>query len=43
MSKADLLEAWGGHLADGRRRSPHTVRAYLAAAERLLRENRAVR
>ncbi|MGX7926251.1 tyrosine recombinase XerC [Tsuneonella sp. HG094] len=36
MSKADLLEAWGAHLRDGRRRSPHTVRAYLAAANRLL-------
>ncbi|MGI9375700.1 MAG: tyrosine recombinase XerC [Tsuneonella suprasediminis] len=36
MSKADLLEAWQNHLADGRRRSPHTVRAYLAAANRLL-------
>ncbi|MCB2087373.1 MAG: tyrosine recombinase XerC [Sphingomonadaceae bacterium] len=36
MSKADLLEAWRNHLADGRRRSPHTVRAYLASANRLL-------
>ncbi|WP_120715774.1 tyrosine recombinase XerC [Tsuneonella amylolytica] len=36
MSKADLLEAWGAHLRDGRRRSPHTVRAYVAAADRLL-------
>lgn len=36
MTKADLLEAWGAHLRDGRRRSPHTVRAYLAAANRLL-------
>lgn len=36
MSRADLLEAWGDHLRDGRRRSPHTVRAYLAAANRLL-------
>ncbi len=36
MSKADLLEAWGDHLANARRRSPHTVRAYLAAANRLL-------
>ncbi|MCP5396806.1 MAG: tyrosine recombinase XerC [Sphingomonadaceae bacterium] len=36
MSKADLLEAWRDHLADGRRRSPHTVRAYLASANRLL-------
>lgn len=36
MSRADLLEAWGAHLRDGRRRSPHTVRAYVAAATRLL-------
>ncbi|OYW46507.1 MAG: recombinase XerC [Sphingomonadales bacterium 32-68-7] len=36
MSKADLLEAWRGHLTLARRRSPHTVRAYLAAAGRLL-------
>lgn len=36
MSRAELLEAWGDHLRDGRRRSPHTVRAYLAAANRLL-------
>jgi integrase/recombinase XerC len=35
-SKADLLEAWGGYLTHSRRRSPHTVRAYLAAASRLL-------
>lgn len=34
--KADLLEAWGTHLAQGRRRSPHTVRAYVATAGRLL-------
>lgn len=36
MSAADLLEAWGSHLSAGRRRSPHTVRAYLACAARLL-------
>jgi integrase/recombinase XerC len=35
MSKADLLDQWGEHLARSRRRSPHTVRAYLAAANRL--------
>jgi integrase/recombinase XerC len=35
MSKAALLERWGEHLARSRRRSPHTVRAYLAAANRL--------
>jgi integrase/recombinase XerC len=36
MTKADLLEQWGAHLATGRRRSPHTVRAYVGAAARLL-------
>ncbi|MFC0203128.1 tyrosine recombinase XerC [Novosphingobium soli] len=34
--KADLLEAWGDHLAQGRRRSAHTVRAYVATAARLI-------
>lgn len=38
MSGADLLEAWGDHLRDARRRSPHTVRAYLGAASRLIEE-----
>lgn len=36
MSRPDLLEQWREHLASGRRRSPHTVRAYLAAAGRWL-------
>lgn len=36
MSRADMLEAWHVHLALARRRSPHTVRAYDKAAERLL-------
>ena len=36
MARADLLEAWHAHLAHGRRRSPHTVRAYVATAARLL-------
>jgi integrase/recombinase XerC len=36
MTRAGLLEAWHNHLADGRRRSPHTVRAYVATAARLL-------
>jgi len=36
MSRADLLDAWRSHLADARRRSPHTVRAYVATAARLL-------
>ncbi len=38
MNKADLLEAWGAHLTHARRRSAHTVRAYLAAANRLLEQ-----
>ncbi|MFM5885033.1 MAG: tyrosine recombinase XerC [Novosphingobium sp.] len=36
MTRADLLGAWHDHLALGRRRSPHTVRAYVATAARLL-------
>jgi integrase/recombinase XerC len=36
MSAAAILESWRAHLADNRRRSPHTVRAYLAAAARLV-------
>ncbi|MBK6801201.1 tyrosine recombinase XerC [Novosphingobium sp.] len=36
MTRADILEAWQDHLAQGRRRSPHTVRAYVATAARLL-------
>jgi integrase/recombinase XerC len=36
MTRADILEAWRGHLAENRRRSPHTVRAYVATAARLL-------
>ena len=42
MTSADILETWRDHLADGRRRSPHTVRAYLAAAKRLLFGRRAL-
>ncbi|RYE02194.1 MAG: recombinase XerC, partial [Sphingomonadales bacterium] len=30
-----LAADWARHLAEGRRRSPHTVRAYHAAADRL--------
>ena len=41
MSQADLLEAYRTHLVEGRRRSPHTVRAYLATATRLLAETEA--
>jgi integrase/recombinase XerC len=36
MNEAALLEAWRSHLANNRRRSPHTVRAYVAAAARLV-------
>ena len=36
MNRADILEEWRDHLALGRRRSPHTVRAYLACGARLL-------
>lgn len=36
MTKADLLEHWRDHLVQNRRRSPHTVRAYLAAAKLLI-------
>ena len=36
MTRADFLAAWHAHLSDGRRRSPHTVRGYLATAARLL-------
>ena len=36
MTRADMLAAWTAQLADGRRRSPHTVRAYGATAARLL-------
>lgn len=35
-AKADILEAWGIYLRQARRRSPHTVRAYIATASRLL-------
>lgn len=36
MTRADLLEAWHQHLSQGRRRSGHTVRAYVATAARLI-------
>lgn len=36
MTRAEILGAWRDHLADARRRSPHTVRAYVATAARLL-------
>ncbi|HWU02142.1 MAG TPA: site-specific integrase, partial [Novosphingobium sp.] len=37
LAEAPLLAAWHDHLAHGRRRSPHTVRAYVATAARLIR------
>jgi len=39
MIRADILEAWGQHLSQGRRRSQHTVRAYVATAARLIGED----
>ena len=42
-ARADMLAAWRDHLALARRRSPHTVRAYLAAATRLLAATGAAR
>jgi integrase/recombinase XerC len=36
MSAPAIIAEWRAHLADNRRRSPHTVRAYVAAAERLV-------
>ena len=38
MTRAEILDAWGSHLAQGRRRSPHTVRAYVSTAARMLDE-----
>lgn len=38
MTGAELLEAWRSYLDHSRRRSPHTVRAYLACAGRLLKQ-----
>ncbi len=39
MSLHNLLAEWRAHLTDSKRRSPHTVRAYCAAAERLLKNH----
>jgi len=39
MNGASLAEQWRAHLTDNRRRSPHTVRAYVAAAQRLVAAN----
>ena len=35
-AKADLIAQWRSHLTYARRRSPHTVRAYVSAAQRLI-------
>ncbi|MEO7248238.1 MAG: tyrosine recombinase XerC [Novosphingobium sp.] len=39
MTPSQLLNQWQAYLADNRRRSPHTVRAYVATAGRLLEES----
>lgn len=39
MIQPQLTDEWRSHLKDGRRRSQHTVRAYLAAANKLLAAN----
>lgn len=39
MTRADILEAWGSYLTSSRRRSPHTVRAYVSTAARLVRDD----
>lgn len=36
MTGAQILEAWRDHLTHAKRRSPHTVRAYTAAAQRII-------
>ena len=36
MTHAEILETWRSYLSDTRRRSAHTVRAYVASAARLL-------
>ena len=35
-AKADLIAQWRSRLTDARRRSPHTVRAYVSAAQHLI-------
>ncbi len=35
MTSPDLIASWQDHLHRDRRRSPHTIRAYIATAERL--------
>jgi len=41
MSASDLIASWHAHLTNARRRSPHTVRAYVSAAQRLIHARRA--
>ena len=41
MTPSPLLQSWHDHLALNRRRSPHTVRAYVATAARLLEQTEA--
>lgn len=36
MTSHELVAAWRAYLTDSKRRSPHTVRAYVTAAERLV-------
>ncbi len=36
MNRRAVIAVWRAHLTDNLRRSPHTVRAYVAAAERLV-------
>lgn len=36
MNHADIIADWRAHLTQAKRRSPHTVRAYVAAAQRLI-------
>ena len=38
VSGVDLLAAWREHLTHAKRRSPHTVRAYTSAAQRIIAE-----
>ena len=37
MIASEIIAVWRAHLTDARRRSVHTVRAYVSAAERLVR------
>ncbi|MEQ5786671.1 tyrosine recombinase XerC [Erythrobacter sp. NFXS35] len=39
MTSHELVAAWRAYLTDNKRRSPHTVRAYVAAAQRLVAAN----